>query len=446
MKYIIIIVASLTLLSCKKFLDEKPSSDLAIPTTAKDALALLDNSTALNASWPSATELGVDDYYITTDQWQVRPLAERNAYIWSADVMNESPRNAWSLTYANAYIANVVLDALKKEGGLQGSSSDLSNAEGQALFYRAFAFHHLLQLFTKPYNPATAANDPGIALRLNSDFNTPTTRASLQQSYLQVVDDLKKAAQLLPVTQEWKTRPSKASALTLLARVLLIMQEYNEALTVTEQALLSHNTLLDFNTLNENLARPVPLFNAEVIFHSTLSSALTLTTEAKIDSVLYSLYSSNDKRKTIYFRRNTDGSYGFKGSHDASSRIFNGFTAAELYLMKAELLARTGKTVEAMNTLNLLLLKRWKNGTFTPLVAADAAEALQKTLLERRKEMIFRSVRWSDLRRLSLSPQTAVTIKRFINNQFIELLPGSDRYAFKIPDLVIQMTGITQNP
>ncbi len=446
MKYFIIIITSITLLSCKKFLDEKPSSDLAIPTSAKDALALLDNSTALNASWPAAIELGVDNYYVTTDQWQVRPLAERNAYIWAVDVFNENPRNAWSLTYANAYIANVVLDAIKKEGGLQGTNAELSNAEGQALFYRAFAFHHLLQLFAKAYNPATASTDPGIPLRLNADFNQPTVRSGLQQSYDQVIADLKKAIQLLPVVQEWKTRPSKAAALTLLARILLIMQRYEEALTITEQALQISNTFLDFNTLNENLTRPVPLFNAEVIFHATLLSAPMLNTDAKIDTTLYNSYHTNDKRKTVYFRRNTDGSYGFKGSHDASSRIFDGFTSAELYLMKAELLARAGLANDAMNTLNLLLVNRWKTGTFTPLTALDSNDALEKVLLERRKEMIFRSVRWSDLRRLNQSAATAVTIKRFVNNGFVELTPHSDRYTFRIPDLVIQMTGISQNP
>ncbi|MEJ8818553.1 RagB/SusD family nutrient uptake outer membrane protein [Lacibacter sp. H407] len=446
MKYIIIFAVSITLLSCKKYLDEKPSSDLAIPTSAKEVLALLDNSTALNGSWPSAIELGSDDYYITTAQWQVRPLAERNAYIWAEDVFNENERNAWSLTYTNVYIANVVLDALKKEGGLNGSQSDLNNAEGQALFYRAFAFYHLLQLFTKPYNAATAANDPGIPLRLDSDFNKPTTRAALQQSYDQVINDLKTAVQLLPVTQEWKTRPSKAAALTLLARIYLIMQKYQEASAITEQALQSHNSLLDFNTLNETLANPISLFNAEVIFHSVLGSVTTLITNAKVDSVLYNAYNTNDKRKTVFFRRNTDGSYAFKGSYDGSVRLFNGFTSAELYLMKAELLARAGNTSDAMNALNQLLIKRWKSGTFTPLTAATAQEALTIILQERRKELVLRGVRWSDVRRLNQSSATAITIKRLINNQIIELLPGSNRYVYKIPDLVIQMTGIPQNP
>lgn len=444
MKYIFLLIACITLLSCKKFLDEKPSSGLAIPTSAKEVLALLDNSTALNGSWPSAIELGSDDYYITTAQWQVRPLAERNAYIWAEDVFNENERNAWSLTYTNVYIANVVLDALKKEGGLTGSQADLHNAEGQALFFRSFAFHHLLQLFAKPYNPS-AANDPGIPLRLDSDFNKPTTRATLQQSYDQVISDLKKAVQLLPETQEWKTRPSKTAALTLLARVQLLMQKYEEAFITTEQALQSHNSLLDFNTLNETLANPISLFNSEVIFHSVLGSVTTLITNAKVDSVLYNGYNNNDKRKTVFFRRNTDGSYAFKGSYDGSVRLFNGFTTAELYLMKAELLARAGNTIEAMNALNQLLIKRWKNGTFTPLTAATAQEALTIILQERRKEMMFRGVRWSDLRRLNQSSATAITIKRNINNQVIELVPGSNRYVYKIPDLVIQMTGIPQN-
>jgi starch-binding outer membrane protein, SusD/RagB family len=442
-KILLLFTFSAGFLSCKKYLDKKPSAALVIPSSAKDAQSILDNALLFNASWPFNLELASDDLYISSAEWESRPAAERNTYIWAENVFNENPINAWSTSYNIIYTANIVLDETKK--GLAGSLQDINNVEGQALFFRAFAFYHLVQLFAPPYNNSDAATKWGIPLRLDADFNKPTTRASLAQSYAQITEDLKRAVNFLPSQQAVKTRPSKQAALTLLARVALIMGKNNEAALFAEQALAISNRLLNYNTLNELLARPIALFNDEVHFHSTLISATSLVIQAKVDSVLYNSYETNDRRRLVNFRRNADGSYTFKAGHEGSGRIFNGFTNGELYLIKAEALARLNNTTDAMNTLNSLLVTRWRTGTFIPLTASDQIDALNQILKERRKELLFRGIRWTDLRRLNQDPATAKIIQRKINNTAIPLEPNSKRYTFKIPLNVIQFTGIQQN-
>lgn len=84
--------------------------------------------------------------------------------------------------------------------------------------------------------------------------------------------------------------------------------------------------------------------------------------------------------------------------------------------------------------------------TFIPYTASTASDALNTILLERRKELLMRGIRWSDLRRLNKEPQFAKTLIRIEDGQTYSLQPGGLRYIFPIPLLVIQMTGIPQNP
>ena len=101
-----------------------------------------------------------------------------------------------------------------------------------------------------------------------------------------------------------------------------------------------------------------------------------------------------------------------------------------------------------MADLNSLLVKRWANGTFTPYTAVDAADALNQILTERRKELLYRGLRWTDLRRLNKSPATAITLTRTVNGQIYTLPPNDPRYLYAIPDNVMtsNSSGMKQNP
>ena len=92
------------------------------------------------------------------------------------------------------------------------------------------------------------------------------------------------------------------------------------------------------------------------------------------------------------------------------------------------------------------MVKRWKAGTFNPFVLTDATETLRIILEERRKELLYRTLRWSDLRRLNKEANFADTIYRKINGQKYQLLPGSQRYTFQIDRQAINISGIQQNP
>jgi len=69
-------------------------------------------------------------------------------------------------------------------------------------------------------------------------------------------------------------------------------------------------------------------------------------------------------------------------------------------------------------------------------------EALALVLMERRKETLFREVRWADLRRLN---QDSGTLRRIVGDTVYTLLPGDPRYAYPIPAEEINIGGIEQN-
>jgi hypothetical protein len=154
------------------------------------------------------------------------------------------------------------------------------------------------------------------------------------------------------------------------------------------------------------------------------------------------LYDNNDLRKTLFFFKNVSTGNTIWNGDYANGYKFTGIAVDELYLMRAEGNAKLGNTAPAIADLNTLLVKRYKTGTFTPLTATDATTALNLVLLERRKELICRGLRWSDIRRLGLSvTRTALGVTS-------TLTAGDSKYTLPIPPYVISASNgtITQTP
>lgn len=451
--YIVLILIVLVSACKKDFLEAKSDKKLVIPTTLQDFQALLDNTDLMNTNMPNLGEIGTDDYYLKYETWNIisEPY-EKNAYVWAKDVYQGSISFIdWTNRYQAVFYTNNVLEGLEKLDN-QDDSQTYNAIKGGALFFRAYAFYRLAQIFCGPYISSTQNSGYGIPLRLKSDINAPSVRASIQETYSQILSDLNQAVVLLPKSTSIKTRPVKSTANALLSRVYLIMQDYHNALRTANTALEDSNSLMDYNSLSSSLSFPFQRYNGEVIFQSTTSYARALAPSRLIvDSTLYRSYADLDLRKTLFFTSNGVNKI-FRGSYDGSSIYFCGFASDELYLNKAECLARLGQIEESMNVLDELLVTRWmtdpitKKSYYINQKANDQQDALNIILSERRKELIFRNVRWSDLRRLNINAQTSRSIYRKLNGKTYELKPNSKNYTLPIQDNVIQFSGIQQNP
>jgi hypothetical protein len=440
----------ISLLSCNKqeeWLDIKSNRADVTPTTIKDFQSILDYPDFMNDGHPGIPLASSDNYYVLSTTWQADASYSKNAYVWAAKdfYLNVASVNDWSAPYTTVEYANIALDGLRKITPTTDNQQAWNICKGAALFYRSFAFFNLVSTFAKQYNAATAATDLGIPLRLNADVNERSVRASVQDTYDRIINDLKEALPLLPAVPLYQTRASTFAVNALLARVYLSMRDYVNAGLHADKALSGSHTLLDFNTLSTTVSYPMPAFplNPEIIFYAKANTFSLASTNAICDSVLVRSYTLNDLRKNCFY----SAVPAFKGGYAGGSTTFAGLAINEQYLIKAEVYARAGNTTEAMQALNTLLGKRWKTNTFVPYTASSAANALDQVIAERRKELPFTGMlRWIDLRRLNTDSRYAVTLTRNLNNQIYTLPPNDQRYVLPIPDLEIKLSGIQQNP
>ncbi|NCU05384.1 MAG: RagB/SusD family nutrient uptake outer membrane protein [Chitinophagaceae bacterium] len=91
------------------------------------------------------------------------------------------------------------------------------------------------------------------------------------------------------------------------------------------------------------------------------------------------------------------------------------------------------------------MITRWKQGTYQPYTFVSKQEALQIILTERRKQLLMRCLRWMDIKRLNKEGHN-ISLRRIINSQEYVLEPNSPKFALPIPDDIITMTGMQQNP
>lgn len=443
----LLIIFGLLTGSCKKFLDEKPDAKLDVPTTLSDFQALLDYYPTINNGDPSAGEISGDNYYLLDkDYLALSQDNYRNMYLWQKDNLFALNTNDWTLTYRPVFTANTILEGLKTLPLTPNNRADYNNVKGEALYIRGKAFLKAAGLWTAAYDAGTASTQLGIPLRLSSNFNTQSVRGNLQETYDQIIADLVASAALLPGRPLSALRPSKPAAFALLARTYLYTGNYAKAALYADSSLQLYNTLIDYNTLDSTLAYPIPKFNAEVIHESLIGAVGPINnTKAKVDTMLYNSYSPNDLRKSIFFRAGANGTHAFKGSYEGNITLFGGVATDEVLLIRAESNARLGNINSAMSDLNTLLTNRFKTGTFTRLSATSSAAALSIILTERRKELLMRGIRWDDLKRLNKQGAN-ITLTRIIQGSTYTLLPNDLRYALPIPDDIIQLTGMPQNP
>ena len=433
--------------SCKKYLDTKSNQNLSTPSSYNDMEAILNNS-VINKGTQFLNGM-TDEYFFRYTDFLNRTEQVQQGYVWDGKLNDYYD---WGSQYAAVFNANTVLLNLDLIGA--GDQVRYNRIKGAALFMRTQALWRVAQLFSMPYDGTTAATDLGIPLRLNANIDEVSTRVTIKTTYDQFINDLKQAADLLPAaaptTLILKTFPTKAAALGLLARIYLQIGDYSKAREIATAALAIHAELVDFSDPTWVMPAVSPSmvkFNPEIIFYSITEDAPNSSSAARIDTTLYRSYDDNDLRKTAYFRRNSDGTYRFKGSYGGDLfSLFCGIATDELYLIRAECAARAGATNEALQDLNTLLNKRWKAGTFTDRTASSADQALNLILQERQKEFIYREIRWTDIRRYSKEPGREVTLLRNLNGQNVSLSPNDPRYILLIPKEVLAMVNIPQNP
>ncbi|HMI04887.1 MAG TPA: RagB/SusD family nutrient uptake outer membrane protein [Pedobacter sp.] len=454
--YLLAIIVT-TSIGCKKdFLNAKPRTTIVAPTNLKDLEMLLENSDVLTSNTPGLTIMGSDEYvFIDYSNWQSAFTAtERNSYIWAKDIFNgEINIQDWNDGYKAIFYCNNVLETIST---IDRSKSDIAlydTVKGWALFARAYILYDLVSTFSPAYDASTSSSDLGVPIRLKPGIDEILQRSSVKDTYNQILTDLDEAKKLLSASMPInRNRPSKSAAYALFSRIYLSMREYNLAENYADSTLQLYNKLIDYNTISKTSTGPFPINCDEAIYiNGAVASPYGIinpfngNTAITVNPELIRLYEISDLRLNIFFKTNaTTGNLYFNRSYYPVVRAFTGLATDEIYLIKAECLARRNQVPSAMTTLNTLLKMRFSPTDYRDLTASDQTDALNKVLLERRKELVWRALRWYDLRRLN-NEGADITLTRVLDGITYTLPPNDPRYVFPIPDDEITRSGIQQN-
>jgi tetratricopeptide (TPR) repeat protein len=148
------------------------------------------------------------------------PAMENSTYVW--------------------YVAYKIINSVNQniESVTEGEDPANDYLLGENYFLRAMAYMDLLRLFSKPYTHGTG--NMGVVLRLKSTDPAKMARATVGESYDQVVADLEKAAALMENGERRGVEyASKEAAWALLSRAYLYMDQWDKAIEYAGKAIAS---------------------------------------------------------------------------------------------------------------------------------------------------------------------------------------------------------------
>ncbi len=163
---------------------------------------------------------------------------------WNILATNTDIEAVYASLYAVIGRCNFYLD---KVDALRSSLTDDSEIEyldqytGEVYCARALAYSELVKCFCKAYDPATAKDEWGVVIKKHYFKTEKAVRATLEESYRFILEDLAKAEALLDEEDDLASNVwfSKAAAHALHARVSLYMQDWAEAVKYSSK-LIDH--------------------------------------------------------------------------------------------------------------------------------------------------------------------------------------------------------------
>lgn len=245
-----LVITALAFTSCERFLDVRQPD--VIPYDK--ALEKLDNVEALTRG-AYADYQGVTGFMVSATMFGDEvDLARQANDQFGADyltgnfgIFNGIGESLWGNGYTAIHKSNQLIDAYERS--LYTTNEATRNRlGGEAYFIRGYMHFELCRLFALPYS--AGKNRAGIVIRntasafADDEVNNKPGRATIEQSYNQAVNDLKRAIELLPDNPAIG-RLGKDAARAALARVYFNMDEngittnYQEATTLCNQIIAS---------------------------------------------------------------------------------------------------------------------------------------------------------------------------------------------------------------
>jgi len=424
-KYIVLFVAAIAVTSCDDYLDITPVGRV-IPETLDQYRALL---TAAYSNYPEHKSLTA----VRTDELVLNDLNDeiniyKDVYFWK-DSNPDKITQAFHYQelYNIIFYTNVIINEVPSK---LDNSSETNQLLGEAYALRALANFDLVNLFGKPYNPATAASDKGVPLALEIDLENVYKPETVEVIYNQIISDTQKAENLINVDAQIAGKNYRFSKIALYAfesRLYLYQQQWQKSLDAANKALAINSNLIDLKA-TAVLATKYNSKESILALEDGLINGLKGATYASSD--LLSAYSrTTDLRFPLYFVANGSRFRIQKGGNDDQKSTFR---TSELYLTKAETSLKLNNIAEAKTTVLNFIKNRYSTAGYTDLEtsinAMNEADLNTFILAERQREFAVEGQRWFDLRRT-----TQKQIVHTFDGDNYTLLQNDPRYTIIYP-------------
>jgi hypothetical protein len=469
LKIIAVLLPFIGMTSCKKYLEE-PNKIQASITTADQLLALEDNVNGTSPDWAQQFSQDAAICYYTDDTnfdltaLKANPngVGSNAAFYYTFDIDNIINAAAtdplWNNNWQRVLTANIILSNVDNVTG----SQDIKNmVKANAYFDRAYAYWSLVNHYCQPYSSSTLQT-LGLPLRKTSSYTESLTRATLNDTYAFILDDITQAQSFVTYTDVqplYRWRISKTGIEAFLSRYYLFTGDYANALAHANNALISTGgSLADFNTIplatnpttykSNGVSYTVnygaftqyaasQYLNWQEFYYTSYSAGLnTGTNSLNASPALVATYDlpsgtsakANDLRYKLLMPDNSGFSSGWTipGLNSYKQFYLNlintGPSVPEVLLNKAEAAARLGDFATAGAAVNALRLKRFTTGYANVNETFTSANALTLVLQERRRELPF-AFRFFDIRRFAYNSDASDDV--IVTRTFYNVTPSS---------------------
>ncbi|RFZ82980.1 RagB/SusD family nutrient uptake outer membrane protein [Mucilaginibacter terrenus] len=231
--YITALSTALLLTACNKQLDLKPfqqiEQDQAILTSTDVQITLVG----------AYNRLGLSDVYGGGAFFEPDLMATQSIIDWQGTYQDLTQMVSQTIPNDNGFVANMWLSSYQAVNQANNVIANLDKAEaaqkdrmeGEAKFIRGIVYFNLVEMYGKSYNDGSPATNPGVPIVLTPtkvvDETSKVSRASVEQTYQQVIADLTDAEAKLPASNSFYA--NKYSAAGMLARVYLQKGDYTNA-------------------------------------------------------------------------------------------------------------------------------------------------------------------------------------------------------------------------
>ena len=417
MKSAIIISLLSCLLSCRKFVEISPAPNLVVSdkvfeseeTAISAVYGLYINMRVLNLNIINggATvygSLSAGDIYNTSSTSSANPFFT-NQLLSNNSIVSF---NFWNKAYTNIYHANLIIEKL--ENSPLKPESVRNQLVGEAKLVRALYYFYMVNFF----------GDVPLVTGTDYNVNGRLPRASSQQIYEVIIDDLESAKSLMPEKYPLanRTRPNSYAAAALLAKVFLFVNQWEKAEAEATYVLSNTNYSL-LGTLNE-----VFLINSkEIIWQlgsessntaeggAFIPSSATARPAYALTNQLLRAFDPDDKRLNAWVRKNTvstiDYFYPYKCKARQTATPVAEYQVllrlSDILLVRSEARIKQGKLTGTSGADEDINKIRERAG-LTKTTFFSEVQALDSLYVERQRELFCESGnRWFDLKRWGIA-------------------------------------------